>query len=205
MDALLERLCQGQVTAGQLPAALEVWRLEAGFDELRRRAAAHGVEWGSCIIWEDGGLALADPVAGWPTGVSPACPPPVHVAYVGFAHVHLPDPVTGKPYMGFSDRDFRATLADGDKLSLVTNGGEVFALVRTEDATLPAQVIGGAEFESWELLFQDAVANAGVALDAALWQVNRELCRRLGFAFYRGLWGERLELVFRPFPRRSSG
>jgi hypothetical protein len=141
-----------------------------------------------------------------------------HSSFVGFAHVHLPDSETGQPYLGFSDRDFLGTVADGDNLALVTNGPEVFALVRTADCTLPRQDVDDGEFRAWTQLYDDVIgkardemaseATAGTcrteALDRALWQANRELCDRLGFAFYRGLWGEALSLIFRLRRPRSK-
>jgi GNAT superfamily N-acetyltransferase len=124
----------------------------------------------------------------------------------------LPDDVTGKPYLGFSERDFRGTLADGDHLALVCNGPEVFALVRTQDRTQSRRVAGDSEFKSWEQLYDGLIerARSEMAVDPearqrgsvlpnrALWQANREMCRRLGFAFYQGLWRQPLVLRYRP-------
>ena len=207
MRDVLQRLCQGQLKVSELPAALEVWDLKAGYDQLRQSAFAEGVEWGACVVWESEQLRIQHTSRGWASGVNSACDPPCHATYAGFLHVHLPAPETNKPYLGFSDRDFRATLADGDNLALVTNGEEVFALVRVTDATLAPQVIDGAEFKEWERMYGDCVAAArgdpaGEALNRGLWKVNRELCRRLGLAFYRGLWGEPLECVYKPLRRR---
>jgi hypothetical protein len=145
-------------------------------------------------------------------GVDPNCSPDDHDRYVGFAHIHLPDGATGQPYLGFSECDFRGTLADGDHLALVCNGLEVFALVRTQDRTQPRRVASDSEFKSWEQLYDDLIERArsemaadpearqrgSVLLNRALWQANRELCRRLDFTFYQGLWREPLVLRYRP-------
>jgi len=198
MDDVQRLLCRGRIKGGRLPHQLHIWSLKEAFAGLRDRARADGVEWGSCIELRADGLVLPDPVPGVPDGVDPRCPPPVHTVYVGFAHVHLPDPETGKPYFGFSDRDYRGTLNDGDSLALLTNGPEVFALVRTADYTLPPQAVSDAEFRRWERLYEDALATTGAALDRALAGVNFEICRRLGLAFYSGAWGEPLERVYQP-------
>jgi hypothetical protein len=161
--------------------------------------------------------AKVHPARGRGDGVDPICRPADHPSYVGFAHTHLPDSSTGEPYLGFSDRDYRATLADGDNLALVTNGPEVFALVRTADCTVPLQEVDDSEFEGWTELYDEVMGKAQQemrlaatsrtrgtdALNRALWQVNRELCQRLGFAFYRGLWGAGLRLLFQPGGARS--
>lgn len=202
LDPVLPRLSLGRLSSRRLPASVSVWDLRHDFGRLRQSAFDEGVEWGGCIRLKDQRLCVPHPVAGWPTGVDPGCDDTALPGYAGFLHVHLPDPATARSYVGFSALDYRATLADGDNLALVANGTEVFALVRTTDATLPRQVIADTEFDAWEHLYDDALADAGPALDAALWKVNREICRRLGFAFYRGMWGEPLVRVFRPLPRR---
>jgi len=205
MRDILQRLCQGQLRVGELPRLLEVWDLETGFGRLRESAFEKSVEWGGCVVWESDRLRIRHTARGSPSGVGAACDSG-HAGYAGFVHVHLPHPETGKPYLGFSERDFRATLADGDKLSLVTNGEEVFGLVRVAGATLAPQVAGSAEFAEWEGMYDDCVAAArgdpsGRALNDGLWKVNRELCKRLGFAFYQGAWGEPLRRVYAPLPR----
>jgi len=219
MDDLLRQLVQGQLKSGQLPRTINVWDLEEGLDDLRRRSLdvppSQQVEWGRCIVLQDERLQLAHhPVRGWDEGVDPECSPEEHEHYVGFAHIHLPDAITGKPYLGFSERDFQGTLVDGDNLALVCNGSEVFALARASDCAKPRRVPDMAEFASWEKLYDDLIGQArgemasdprarersSIALNHALRQANREMCRRLGFAFYRGLWGQPLVLVYRPLP-----
>lgn len=218
MDDTLQQLVQGQLASHQLPRAIDVWDLKDSLDDLRRQSlqapAAQQVEWGSCIVVQANRLHLMHQVSGWKDGVNPQCTPEdqEHGSYVGFAHIHLPDTTTGQPYPGFSERDFQGTLVDGDQLSLVCNGPEVFALARTKDCTRPRQVPDSTEFASWERLYDDAILQArremaanlqarqrsSNTLNRALWHVNREMCKRLGFALYRGLWGQPLVCVFRP-------
>jgi hypothetical protein len=218
MDKTLQQLVQGRLASSRLPRSIYIWDLEADLADLRRRSlevAAHlQVEWGGCIISKGDGLGLTHLVSGRKDGVDPECQPQDldHGSYVGFAHTHLPSDLTEKPYLGFSERDFRGTLADGDNLALVCNGPEVFALVRTADRTQPPQRPDASEFESWEKLYDDLIGQARNEMDTDpkareagsqtlnryLWKANRELCRRLGFAFYRGRWGQPLVRVFRP-------
>lgn len=223
MDPVVRRILTGQATSRQLPLTLDLSVLSGGLDHLCERslgiAAVRPVEWGACIVLDAGGLRLVHQVSGWPEGVVPLDGPDDHDGYVGFAHVHLPDVVEEKPYLGFSERDFRATVADGDHLSLVCNGPEVFALVRTADCSAPRHRPDDEVVEGWAQLYDEAVSQArrdataqsvtgrtaGDALDRALWRVNRELCSRLGFAFYRGARGRPLARVFRPFPRAAKG
>lgn len=163
MQEVLRQLVQGQLASHQLPHTLNVWALEKDFGALRRRSldvpAEEQVEWGGCIVLQAERLCVVHPVSGWKEGVNPKCEldDPEHDHYVGFAHTHLSDVVSGRPYLGFSERDFRATLADGDRLSLVCNGPEVFALVRTLDRTQPPRVPDDTEFASWKRLYDDAI------------------------------------------------
>lgn len=112
----------------------------------------------------------------------------------------------------YAEWDSRATLADGDHLSLVCDGPEVFALVRTLYRTQPPRVPDDTEFARWNKFYDDAMAQArramtsdpavrrrgSDALNRALWQANQQMCQLLGFAFYRGLWGQPLVCMFRP-------
>ena len=220
MDDTMRDLVQGLLASSQLPYAIDVWDLKEGLAELRHRSLqvpqARQVEWGGCIVLREDRLHLVHLVRGWKRGdelgVDPKCKPEDHDSYVGFAHIHLPDSETGLPYLGFSALDFCSTLADGDNLALVCNGLEVYALARTADRTQPRRVPDDSEFKSWERLYDDLIQQAkhqmvsdrtagkraSDALNRALWQANREMCHRLGFAFYRGPWCQPLTLVFQP-------
>jgi len=202
--AARNRLARGQLCVAELPDAVDLSDLLDELDDLRRRAQAQGVEWGACLRADTERLEICDLVAGWADGVTPRCLCNESPGYAGFAHVHLPDAVGGRPYFGFSELDFRATLADGDNLALVTNGPEIFVLVRTADCTLPRQIIEENEFDEWDRMYAEALHRGRRlgTLNACLWEVNRELCRRLGFALYAGAWGDPLACVYSPDPRR---
>jgi hypothetical protein len=214
MDDTLRDLVQGRLASHQLPRAIHVWDLEEGLGDLRHLSFHEQVEWGGCIVLEESRLRILHPVCGRKDGVEPACAPEEHAGYVGFAHIHLPDE-GGVPYFGFSERDFRATLVDGDNLALVSDGAEVYALVRTADRTQPPRIPGTLEFEVWERLYEDWIRQArdqmaadpeaqragSDALNRALLDANKEMCRRLGFALYAGTWGQALVRLYRPEPR----
>lgn len=216
MDRILRRLVQGLLPSSQLPQTIDVWDLEEGLADLRSRSLEvtrkQQVEWGGCIVLVEDHLRLLHPVCGRKDGVDPKCKPVDHDNYVGFAHTHLPDATSGKPYIGFSERDFRGTLADGDNLALVCNGADVFALVRTADRTQSCRIPQDKEFKSWEQLYDNLILQArqmmksdpevrrrgSDVLNRVLWQANRQMCQNLGFAFYRGLWGQPLIRLYRP-------
>jgi hypothetical protein len=88
----------------------------------------------------------------------------------------------------------------------VCNGPDLFALVRTADCSQPPRGVSDWELTEWQGLYEsvDRVEITdevrGESLNRALWEANRELCRRLGFAFYRGERGRPLSLIFRPGP-----
>src|SRR5262245_13599592 len=116
-----ERVWLGQLRSVELPANIEIDSIERDFGQLKADAFRERREWAACLVLIEGQLALADPAPGWETGVAPNSDRPGRPDYVGFAHVHLPDDATGRPYLGFSERDYRGTLADGDRVALVTN------------------------------------------------------------------------------------
>jgi hypothetical protein len=210
MGAALQSLLRAELPAHRLPRLLHIWDLREPYGELRSSTEREGVEYGACTVVEPLRLDLTHQVRGTETSITPDCRSEGHDWYAGFAHTHLPDWETGQPYMGFSDQDYRATLADGEILSLVCNGPEVFALVRSSDCTSPRRRIGRQEFEEWCGLYDAAISKArreieetksgdqSDALDRCLWEVNREICRRLGLAFYQGRFGEPLQIVYRP-------
>ena len=72
-----------------------------------------------CLILREGSLFLEDPVRGSEHVIAPTVDRRDQPDHVGFAHVQLPDDQTDFLYLGFSEPDFLATLADGDRLSLV--------------------------------------------------------------------------------------
>jgi hypothetical protein len=124
-------------------------------------------------------------------------------------------------YPGFSDRDYRAALVDGERMSLVTNGGEAFAIIRT-DQTPSADRFSDADFADWkrryatafheamcvmasELAHRELSAPSTVrgprrtkALYVKLQAVNDYLCGLLHYGFYAGTWGRPLELIYQP-------
>lgn len=201
MQRELEEICRVGLPAHRLPAFLHVWHLKNDYSNLWLYSYRDQAEWGACLDLGTEGLSLVDEVRGDQHCVAPLCAPLAKDPhYIGFAHVHLPDPCWGGRYIGFSASDYRATLADGDRLALVHNGEETFALVRTT-ATMPPHRIQEEEYCEWVEMFNTALRAAPLSINQKLWEVNCELCRRLGFAFYRGRFGEPLQRIYQPLRR----
>lgn len=104
------------------------------------------VEHGSCMVWANNEvMIMPHRTRGTASIINPRhdchspkehCPP----GYIGFAHTHVHDEDRVPHPAGFSDTDFNATVADEDKLALVTNGMEIFALVRLETSPVPGRM-----------------------------------------------------------------
>jgi hypothetical protein len=60
VNETLERLVRGQVASGRLPELIDLGELAQGLHDLCRRSvhapAEEQVEWGACIVLEDGGF-----------------------------------------------------------------------------------------------------------------------------------------------------
>ena len=204
-ELMILRLVRGQLTSSELPAELAPPGLSEILSELYRLGLSaagfspHRVEWGACLVVVQDQIARGhSPVQGTATGVGPACCPEGHPAYVGFAHTHPPDEYG--PLVGLSAEDFRATVVDGDSLAMACNGPEVFALVRSADCTVPRTIPSDRTFGNWRRRYSAVIRywTSGVGRDEAFYRANEELCERLGFAFYRGEYGQPLKRIFRP-------
>lgn len=182
MDDLLRRILEGSMTLKELPDKIDLSPFWPSMDELFRKSfncplpvpppysplQENLVEWGSCFVLADRCVSLPHWNSGTRRDVDPApnCQTPDHdpPVYVGFVHTHVL-PHNGTPHpAGFSDRDYNAGLADGDRLAVVTNGTKVFALVRLRE-TAPwntkeqqerlKQLFGTEEKKRWEPLIDD--------------------------------------------------
>lgn len=225
MNRMLLAVLGGQLRLAQLPPELDLGPLWDGLAELSQASLrvdpraccgrvpllpeGEQVEYGACLLLDGEGACLHHQVRGQPKQVTPpeACRPAGHLppGYAGYAHTHIPDPQFGGLVVGFSDLDYRATLADGDNLSLVSNGHEVFALARTANATAPRREVPDSTWQRWRERYWELEGRAKgghAALKEALYQANRELCQELGFVLYRsGAWGQPLRQIFRPRER----
>ena len=216
MDKTLTQLFAKLPDPGRVPGMLNVWDLRVDYSRLRAIAQSGGVEWGACVVRSatPDRLVLDHEVPGKADAVSPGCPPGTHVPYLGFAHVHLPmDFAHGAitvtiAYAGFSDRDYQGSLTDQERMSLVTNGDDVFAIVRT-DRTPPITQFSASDFDDWAWRYDNAIrqaksdiiqsgATASAALNRRLFAVNESLCQLLQFGYYAGRWGAPLRLIYQP-------
>jgi len=112
------------------PPTLDITFLMPEIRSLWQKHLRTNVETGACLADNGVGVSLVNHTFGTQTGVSPRCSSEEHAAHLGFIHVH-----PSADYMiGFSDVDYRSTVLSGDRLSLVYNGEQVFALLRTDEA-----------------------------------------------------------------------
>jgi len=204
----------------ELPEGLPIWDLDTPYGRLRDIALVQGIEWGACLERFGERLGLVHEVKGTVSSVTPSCLPLSHAPYLGFAHVHVPLKFKMASfklriaYIGFSDRDYRASLEDGERMSLVTNGDEVFAIVRT-NRTPSVSRFFASDFDKWASRYDDAlnrakremakarVTNKSSALNHQLLEVNERLCQDLQFGFYAAEWGRPLQLIYQP--REETG
>lgn len=186
------------VIKGLHEIALELWTRTQSREPMR--------EWGVCMVDDTSCIAPGpecDYVEGYPAEngrpacVALNCRAEDHgESYEGVAHSHPPDETLG-PYPGFSSDDYAWTLADGDPLGMVTNGAEIFLLLRveeTEQRRTPSQ----QELFQWRKIFHFAVwiaklevasltkGSKSAAPSASLLWANKYLCEVLGFALYGG-------------------
>ena len=201
MHEELEAIACGSKGSADLPAFLNVWDLLGPYGELRSKAFDGLVEWGGCIVYCGGALSIPHPVRGTKDSVGPSaeCQAAKHPGcFAGFLHVHLNDDELGGAYPGFSGADYRAMMVSGIRLALVTNGPEVFALVRPGPAR--RQLVSDRECLMWRQMYHERIEEGkrSGTIGAKLWEANQEMCRKLGLAFYRGLWGKPLVCMFSP-------
>jgi len=214
-ETFFRRLVTGKVRSAELPPTLLLADINGSLADLCRCCfdgpGEEKVEWGICIVLRGDRLHMpeAHRTQGCVDSVDPNCDPtnsdPEHrEEYVGFAHTH--PWVDGEPYPGFSRFDFRASLFDGDCLSLVCNGPGLFALVRTSDCTRPRQTILSEEFMRWQRIYDELIAMESrcpskTSAWSCLWEANRIMCEKTGYALYYGdSWREAgaLDLLYRP-------
>jgi hypothetical protein len=153
-------------------------------------------EQGACIVLDSQGtLGLSDEVRGGSShAVKPKCRAWEHIDHLGFFHTHWY--LNESEQVGFSHLDFAGVVEDGECLSMVRSGQQVFALVRTEKSPQPSPV--GAQQEKEFLDVFIYYIRQGWSQDEACLQANHDLCRRLRLGFYAGRFRELLKLEVAP-------
>lgn len=190
-----KRLKSGTLTVQDLPESLELCgQIVQQIDELWKRMVGDPdhKEQGACILFDSECNLRLDQVADEqsPVHVMPKCRAWDCDDHLGFFHTHWY--LDGEEQVGFSHSDFAGFLQDGESLSLVRSGNQVFALMRT-NATPTAFILPENELLQYRSVFLHYYGIESSQPEAQL-KANRELCKELGMAFYRALLGEPLSL-----------
>jgi len=205
MPPYLAQLIRGELSSRELPEELDLSLLPADIIQcLCEQTAQHRLEYGTCIVWleENRSLLFKHKVKATPERpleIDPACDPdnlddhPHGVSYVGFFHTHTPGE-EGEALIGFSEDDYRATLADGENLSIVHNGREFFVLVRVQE-TWERGVVSPSVYRKWVKVFDDCLDNNELSTEEAHFLANRDICLQTKLAFYQGVTLQRLRRV----------
>jgi hypothetical protein len=185
------------------PPTLDIRLIGAGLRDLWKRSMQYSPprEVGACIVAHVRGIRLDFVNVGDVARVQPACSSAQHQQHLGFAHTHPTPPGA----VGFSPSDFRATLEDRDRISIVCSGELVFALLRLKDTVSPNDRAVASMFEVWDRVKQNPAEHVrrnygmaglvsplkpAVSRDYSPAQVMRKLndesCRLLHFVWYEG-------------------
>jgi hypothetical protein len=152
-------------------------------------------ERGACIRFESHALRLDEEVIGSSAhSVKPKCRAWDHGDHLGFFHTHWY--LNETEQIGFSHLDFAGILEDGECLSIVRSGQQVFALLRTEKSPEPYPVNSQQEKEFLDVFVY--YIRKGLAQDDACRNANHDLSRRVGLGFYSGKFGDSLKLEVAP-------
>jgi len=188
---------QGLIPLDELPDTLgfsnAMWQ---AMENLWQRSIANldmglVIEWGGLLEISQGRLRLARPVSGTAAGLRLIVPSTS--SFVSSFHTH-PDS-QGYTGIGFSGADFADMVNQGERISLVQSGRNLFALLRTEDTPVTVPVL------KWRTrmnsLFEQAYRARRSILAASL-IANRMISQDLGLAFYYGRMFRQLVEVYRP-------
>lgn len=197
----LSETLQRVLASDELPDEIDISDIEDRINRLWHRTILHSVEHGCCIVMEEHlTVSLIHEAVGWNDGISPLCDVDEdHENYKGFIHTHTLD-ADGNEDVGFSYRDFRATLADGDHVAIVICGDSVYALVRNQE-TRERCVIEDSEYTEYRRLYESYMVRAGngeFSVAEAQLRFTLDMCRRFGYAFYAGRRGHSLRRLFKP-------
>ena len=146
------------------------------------------------VLDSNGSLRMDNVVEGGPNSVIPDRDVGADKTLVGTFHTHpYPDGTTG---MAFSGTDIAYAVNNGDTMTLVQSGQDVFGLVRTEKT--PASVRRASLEAEFDALFDEYVIEDGMSDQEAALVTDLDLCKRYGLAFYLGKSDGKLEVVYKP-------
>lgn len=185
---------QGRVPLNELPDVLHLDdRLWQAMDDLWRQSIVDidrgiVVEWGALLEIRHGHLQLIKSRKGTAAGLRLIVP--LTARFVGSFHTH-PDP-QGHTGIGFSGADFADMVNQGEHISLVQSGRDLFMLLRTNGT--PA----AASAQEWRAqmnqLFERAYRERRNILAASL-IANRTISQELSLVFFYGrMFGQLVEV-----------
>ncbi len=184
---------------GEPPSRIDLSDIAAEMDALWERSIydieeGRVVEWGTTIVLgEDGRLGLAHIVEGDARRVTLRLKVKESEEFVGTFHTHPYE--DGTVGMAFSGVDIACTINNGERLSVVQSGRDLFALVCTEGT--PDLVERCRLEEEIDEAYRGYV-RMGLADQEALLAANLDACVRYGLAFYWGKAFQTLRMVYRP-------
>ncbi len=163
-------------------------------DDLWQRSVARldqgiVVEWGALLEMDGERLRLVGRVSGTDVGLRLVVPS--DSTFVGSFHTH-PDR-HGHTGIGFSGADFADAVNQGERISLVQSGQDVFMLLRTENTPLTVNV--DELRRRMNALFAQAYQVRRSVIAASL-IANRSISQDLALAFYYGRMSGQLVEVY---------
>ncbi|MBC8449307.1 MAG: hypothetical protein H8D78_16285 [Chloroflexi bacterium] len=183
----------------QLSRELDLSDIAPEMERLWTRSIRHldkrqVVEWGATIVLtEDKRLRLVGITEGDAEGVTPELEVDEGEEFIGTFHTHpYEDGTTG---MAFSGIDIAGAINNGEKISVVQSGRDIFALVRTEGT--PVRVDPRRLDQELNTAYRGYV-KMGLADQEALLAANLDACEKYRLAFYWGTIPQRLLEVYKP-------
>lgn len=183
----------------QLSGELDLSDIASEMERLWARSILHldkgrVVEWGATIVLtEDKRLRLVGIAEGNAESVIPELEMDEGEEFIGTFHTHpYEDGTTG---MAFSGIDIAGAINNGEKISVVQSGRDIFALVRTEETSVKVD----AQRLDQELnIAYRGYVEMGLADQEALLAANLDACEKYRLAFYWGTVPQRLLEVYKP-------
>jgi len=191
-------LFSGTIHSANLPGELDLTPICEDMERLWLRSMANiangvVIEHAATIVLKaDGTLALTNEISGDSFQVTPVPGVEAGEMFVGTFHTH---PRTDRLIpMPFSAGDIVSAITFGENISVMRSGNSVFALVRTVETAVAADVNEAkSAFEAAVILI---LRHQDVSILDAIWMANRILCRKYGLALYAGTIDQALKTSY---------
>lgn len=195
--ALFKSVCLGKCKSRDLPKRLSLTGITPEMNRLwdasiRESESGAVREHAALLVWERERLRLTNIVEGTDDEVEPDNRLQQGQRFVGTFHTH--PYVKGWQGVAFSGTDIASTIADGENLSIVQSGTQIFTLARTE---LTSQIIDEEEIEEAAKGLMKSYMRF-LSLPEAVLKMNIALSKWHHLAFYLGNNTGKLKLEFKP-------